>query len=830
VPRGLMKVCEFVKVLEDEWDVGMYRKIMVIPATKSVMRKKQPFGEKSDMSVAEIKKSRSHDKSYWDKIGPTLLQKAEKNYSIYVKHMTDLYVVDFDTKVFKTTDLYDLLMAQNIYHCETAKGYHFYLRIGGLGTYKNEVNLANLDFFDKVDDIDLIARKRNVWEINTREINGSTFGPIEWQAISKYFNEHAMNFDMPQEGIVVEAVDMANDNQPEDMAEVGDGPLISDYPVCDMATMKMYLDRLSQRRVDNYEDWFRVSMIIYRNFRENPIDGYQLYDEWSSKSESYNKKSNRDKWDTFGNGTFTGKPLSYKSLRAWANDDDPQNEYEALYKSRGEEAMVRHMNQSIVYKRDSSEFIMVHSEEALDFYIKDKNKLSLDFENKTWWGTIDGKNKELNPINIWRKSKFRKEVSRIDFDPSSKRGDIYNLWTGYYVKKDECQDTGKSENLLKHIKTIWCNDDEMLYEYVLNWFAWVIQRPEQKVGVMMALKSKQGAGKGIVLGIIEAIMDGTRKNGYFSQVSNVESILGNYTYGIEGKCLVDFDEAYWGGNKKLEGQVKNLITENNQEIRKKFCAPYWIHNTTAFILTTNNDLFSGMSEDDRRHLCLAVNDVPVLKMTTDEKMDYFNSLSHSVYGQPPHPEVVSSLAHILYYRDIEEFNPRKYPKTALAQNQIQQGWSATTRFWFQVLDDEKWCDIGDLTQVGDTDWIAYGDIPPSGGLKMKDGTIGIDKEFIFTCYLNKKLGGYSNSKQTKEQFFKKTIEIFGSTYREVRHRIADRRMKLIICPPIDEWKEALQKHQGYYGDDFWSVVEDLDEDEIGDNQGNPPQEYGWLNH
>ena len=103
-------------------------------------------------------------------------------------------------------------------------------------------------------------------------------------------------------------------------------------------------------------------------------------------------------------------------------------------------------------------------------------------------------------------------------------------------------------------------------------------------------------------------MDGDRDTNYYAQCSNLESIIGNFTTGIEGKCLINFDEAFWGGDKKKEGMIKNLITEPNQEIRVKNHSPYNVKNTTAFILTTNAERFSGVTKDDRRHFCLECDD------------------------------------------------------------------------------------------------------------------------------------------------------------------------------------------------------------------------------
>jgi hypothetical protein len=789
-----MLVKEFCEFLEEKFNPGMWRAIKVIPADKSPKNKKEQFGEMNNMTKSEIVKSRSH---------PDIKHLGGKdavlNYSIYVKH-TPLYCIDFDTKDFKTTDLFDSLVNGGCYYSETQKGYHFWVNFENFpGSYQQETNLASEEYFHSENDVDLIKEKRNIWEPHDREVLGSAFGFLDWNDVKKYFKPEKMNFNVPDGVIQGEVVAATVQESDEEI-------VIDNHQVCDAETMVMYLDRLSQHRVNDYDQWIVISLIIHHNFRDNPIDGYQTFDDWSSKGETYNKKECRKKWDTFKNIDYKRQKATYKKIRKMADEDDPQNEFESIYREKGEEAMVKYMNENLIYKKDSSEFIVIHSELCLDFFIKREQGLKLDYENKGFLIAAPTpkdphKMKSMNPLSVWRLSKYRREVKRIDFDPSLEAPDnIYNLWVGYYITKEMSKNTGYADNLIEHIKKIWCDNDEITFEYVMNWLAWVIQRPHTKIGVMLALKSKQGAGKGIVLGIIQEIMDGQRKEkGYFAQVANVESILGNFTYGIEGKCLVDFDEAYWGGNKKLEGQVKNLITEPNQEIRKKFAAPYWIKNMTAFIITTNNDLFAGMSEDDRRHMCCQVNDKVILSMSADEKETYFNSLSHSVYGKPAHPEVALSFAHILYNRDISEFNPAKYPKTALAFNQIQHGWGSVTRWWYLVLDEEQWMETNDEYGV---ERIIYGDMPDEDYAVQINERVYVNKSWMFKIYQKRWMGRYSH-KEEKDLFFTKTEDIFGDIWVEKRFQRSDNRTQYIYCPPLNAMRTAFRAHQGYNGK-IWS--------------------------
>ena len=58
------------------------------------------------------------------------------------------------------------------------------------------------------------------------------------------------------------------------------------------------------------------------------------------------------------------------------------------------------------------------------------------------------------------------------------------------------------ELLLFHLRRCWARGNEDSYEYILNFFADMLQHPERKIGVMLLLLSQPGAGKGLILSFI----------------------------------------------------------------------------------------------------------------------------------------------------------------------------------------------------------------------------------------------------------------------------------------------------------------------------------------
>ena len=87
--HNIMNIVDFVEKLEKEIDIPCYRYINI----DYVDGKKIPLGEKNDMTIEQINKNRG--KGDW--------------ISIYLKHIPNLYVIDFDEKEIVDCGLYDKL-------------------------------------------------------------------------------------------------------------------------------------------------------------------------------------------------------------------------------------------------------------------------------------------------------------------------------------------------------------------------------------------------------------------------------------------------------------------------------------------------------------------------------------------------------------------------------------------------------------------------------------------------------------------------------------------------------------------------------------------------
>jgi hypothetical protein len=577
------------------------------------------------------------------------------------------------------------------------------------------------------------------------------------------------------------------DDEPEDPFVIVNEP----KPTCDEETIRSYLKRLAQWRCDSYDEHVNIGLAIHHNFPDNEILAFQVWDDWCKGSDKYEGGGQNKKWQSLKKSPppdDPNGPLSYRSIKGWADKDDPQNELETLYKESGEDAMVRKMNENIVFRIQFSDYIHIFNTEEVRYECKEKPKMKNAYETELFKIKVGDNDKVVNPFDIWCKNRFRSGVERIDFDPTNRVPNIFNLWQGYVITEGVESGAHHDQPLCDHIKRVWCRDIVNHYEYVMNWLAWVLQRPDRKVGVMISVKSRQGTGKGIVLSVMKMIMNGDRPCGPMSQVSNVESILGAYSYGIEGKTLINFDEAYWGGNKKLEGQVKSLITEQTQEIRKKFKDPFFIKNTTAFITTTNSLYFTPITADDRRNFCLDADSD--FTDALENKRAYFKNIVKVPKGEDPHPDVVNDFAYRLYTRDISDFDPEDFDKTELAQSQIQQGWCSVLRWWHAVLEDELWVSDPDVPHLRVKFAKAPGDVDA-------EGFKAVPKKWVYDRYCQAKIQGFHTYHEVYDNFCRTTKGLFKNTMPEMRKGGLGNQVKVYLLPSVETLRIAFNTSQKY---------------------------------
>lgn len=203
---------------------------------------------------------------------------------------------------------------------------------------------------------------------------------------------------------------------------------------------------------------------------------------------------------------------------------------------------------------------------------------------------------EIPAGKAWLESPFRRSYDEIICDPDPNRAqdpDVrsYNLWRGWQVKPIK----GDWSLMRTHLMTVGADGDEATGEFLLDWFAWMVQQPHLPAETGIVWQGAQGAGKSFIGKMIGKLL-----GQHFVHVSNVGHLVGKFNGHLQDAVLVLSDEAFWAGDKTSGGALKALVTEPSFMIERKGRDAVVAKNHVHLLVATNHEWAAPLDHDDRR--------------------------------------------------------------------------------------------------------------------------------------------------------------------------------------------------------------------------------------
>ena len=277
----------------------------------------------------------------------------------------------------------------------------------------------------------------------------------------------------------------------------------------------------------------------------------------------------------------------------------------------------------------------------------------------------DFESKEI--AKVWMTWRERRTYDDVIFDPSKyPRPGAYNLFKGFPLKPRQ-GDWGLMRN---HILQIICNGVVEHFEYIMAWMARAVQDPGgDKPGVAIVMKGGKGIGKGVFVNYFGAIFGEA-----FLPIADSEGFTGKFNMHLSKSLLVFLDEAVWGGDKKAEGKLKQLITEPMVMFEPKGIDSIALANHMNIIIASNEEWVIPATGDERR-FC-------VLEPSEEFKQDtqYFGKILHEKRNGGPEAMMYDLLQH-----DYSAVDLRKAPITNGLSQQVQESLPSVLDFWYSVL-------------------------------------------------------------------------------------------------------------------------------------------------
>lgn len=218
--------------------------------------------------------------------------------------------------------------------------------------------------------------------------------------------------------------------------------------------------------------------------------------------------------------------------------------------------------------------------------------------------------RQLPIAQAWLDWPQRRSYDGLVFAPGGKVPKrFYNLWRGFSVEpwpRNEKPLPAHQKALtafIEHTRKNVCGGDEFLTRWLLGFFAHLVQRPDEKPLVALVFRGSKGVGKNA---LVERV--GHLIGAHFAVVANQRYLTGQFNSHLEHALFIVFDEAFWSGDKKAEGQLKDLITGQHHFIERKGYEPYKAANRTRVAILGNEDWIAPASHDERRYTVFDVGD------------------------------------------------------------------------------------------------------------------------------------------------------------------------------------------------------------------------------
>jgi hypothetical protein len=167
-----------------------------------------------------------------------------------------------------------------------------------------------------------------------------------------------------------------------------------------------------------------------------------------------------------------------------------------------------------------------------------------------------------------------------------------------------------------------CNGNVECFKWVFGFFAHIVQRPRERIGVALVLRGKMGSGKTKVGEVFGSLFPR-----HYFLVDDPHYVTGNFNAHMASCLLLQADEAVWAGDKSAEGRIKGLITSPRQ-IEAKGVDPITLPNYLRLVMTSNEEWVVPAGKDERRFAVLDVG------ANCAQNHQYFKEMDEQLAGMP----------------------------------------------------------------------------------------------------------------------------------------------------------------------------------------------------
>jgi len=183
------------------------------------------------------------------------------------------------------------------------------------------------------------------------------------------------------------------------------------------------------------------------------------------------------------------------------------------------------------------------------------------------------------------------------------------------------------------------------------------------------LRGAMGSGKTIIGRIIGSLL-----GDHYLAVASPRYITGQFNSHMASLLVLHADEAFWAGDKKSEGSLKDLVTGTHHMLEFKTVDPIRVKNYVRLFVCGNPNWLIPAGFKERRWA--------VFDMGEDQMQDhpYFAAIDHEMDNGGR-----EALLHYLLNFDLKQVTLRVIPKTAALLDQQIESMTPEQAWWLDTL-------------------------------------------------------------------------------------------------------------------------------------------------
>lgn len=315
---------------------------------------------------------------------------------------------------------------------------------------------------------------------------------------------------------------------------------------------------------------------------------------------------------------------------------------------------------------------LINEKRKLELKFMTEYSFSLKYRNKEIpnpLAGLKGQSKTIPLATAWLKSFKRRCYDKVVFAPKGVSKRFYNLYQGLAYDPIQGDWSLFRDHLFKNI----CKGNIFHFDWLMSWMARIVQKPGgERPGTVVVLKGAKGTGKDVFVQAFGKIF-----GDHFLEVSSQDHIVGKFNNHLRSIILLFANEAWFAGDKAVEGAFKRLITSSSMVIEPKGLDAFSVDNHLNCIVASDGDWVVPVGDNERRFFILDVSKAHL------QDLKYFKAIDDQMY----HKGGISAFLYDLMQIDYKRHVLRQAPKTEALVYQATLNFSPFQKFWYNILQD-----------------------------------------------------------------------------------------------------------------------------------------------